>query len=623
MKIGIIEHEKHTVKTLEDVFRQSGTEIHLTVYASCQEAQEEVNKGFDLLIISNEMPDGSGIKLNDQVKSKSLAQTTPTIILSATLENSDFVKHQRTKTGANAYVRKPFDKEHFKYVFSAVTGLQLDSPGPGSDEDEDDRGRTLVFDVRELEAMDETEERTEQVGTAVIESAQALDDLELAEEESELEESDLEEVGTQVPPVEASPSSEAHTVDDQTDELELPNIDKLEPEESHESHKGSESSTVVESVSDDIFQEDLSSSDEDTDHLNLTELQTEAPSEDKEIEEKENEDKVEHTEKDSSESLEEAAKALADTDPSSGDTQDLPVNNAGFQFLSENEAEQSDEQGNDSSPAIELPDTNVLSEARDNLEKEPFIGESRPLQNQSHEDNIESSEEKRTLREYLRIKEKEVAKLSHENRLLHDELRKKDQELKTLNEERDDHVQKVSSLETENESLRKELKAVQSHDSSNIENLRFELSVKEGSIKALQEKVKTYERKYEEVRKRVKVDLNHIRAREQELENQLDLQQKDAESRVEVRDKQILELKRKIDSLQFELESVQEENQKIEKDREQFQEKMKRVERTVRMALKVLDTDLAPVAELLDEINHQPQLDKDEDLNNKGEAKGA
>ncbi len=97
--------------------------------------------------------------------------------------------------------------------------------------------------------------------------------------------------------------------------------------------------------------------------------------------------------------------------------------------------------------------------------------------------------------------------------------------------------------------------------------------------------------KVEELEGRISADLRKIRVRERELENRLELLKAEKTALVRSKDETILDLKRKIDSVQVEIENykskVIELNQKIESNQEQFN----RTIRTLRLALTNLEVN--------------------------------
>jgi len=87
------------------------------------------------------------------------------------------------------------------------------------------------------------------------------------------------------------------------------------------------------------------------------------------------------------------------------------------------------------------------------------------------------------------------------------------------------------------------------------------------------------------------VDFNHIKQREKELESQLELAKMDSESQVKSRDKKILELKRKIDQLEFNMENIVIREQKSRDDKMKLEDRLDRIMKTLRGSIEVIEED--------------------------------
>ena len=65
-----------------------------------------------------------------------------------------------------------------------------------------------------------------------------------------------------------------------------------------------------------------------------------------------------------------------------------------------------------------------------------------------------------------------------------------------------------------------------------------------------------FENEYENLNRKVRVDITKVKSRENELEGKLEMLRSDADIQIRNRDQKILELKRKIDTLEFDNESI-------------------------------------------------------------------
>ena len=88
------------------------------------------------------------------------------------------------------------------------------------------------------------------------------------------------------------------------------------------------------------------------------------------------------------------------------------------------------------------------------------------------------------------------------------------------------------------------------------------------------------------------MDFNQIKAREKELEGQLELAKMDSESQVSTRDKKILDLKRKIDQLEFNMENAVIKEEKSREDKQKLEDRLERIMKTLRGSIEVLEDDM-------------------------------
>ncbi len=167
-----------------------------------------------------------------------------------------------------------------------------------------------------------------------------------------------------------------------------------------------------------------------------------------------------------------------------------------------------------------------------------------------------------TLKNYLALREQDVAVLSGQFRSSQERVKQLEGQVK---------MERARSAELQQLLMKSEQK-IKGYDQE--KQIEFEVMEKQledlsTQLKERTEKVRTFEAKlkltHEEisrVKERVKVDIRKIRVREKELESQLEILKKDSSALIQARDEKILELKRKVDLLEFNMELVQEQFQK-------------------------------------------------------------
>ena len=186
-----------------------------------------------------------------------------------------------------------------------------------------------------------------------------------------------------------------------------------------------------------------------------------------------------------------------------------------------------------------------------------------------------------------------------------EELTRYGETIKNLREEREELLAQIQSLTEKNETLKRdqlamkaeldekkiELTIVKKRHEKQVDELKYHLDISNDKKDMLEEKNKQFEREYENLNRKIKVDLNKVRSRERDLENKLEMLRSDAEMQIKNRDQKILELKRKIDTLQFDVESMQVQERKVSSSNHQLEDKMEKVMRTLRRAIGELEED--------------------------------
>ena len=196
-----------------------------------------------------------------------------------------------------------------------------------------------------------------------------------------------------------------------------------------------------------------------------------------------------------------------------------------------------------------------------------------------------------TLKKYLLLREQDVSALSAQLKSAlaevatkEDEFRKIRGESSTLNHLADEQAKRIVAFETEKN------QAIEALARENSE-LQFQIKARVDKVRMMERKVQEASDEIDRIRERVRVDIRKIRAREKELENRLEIARGDSEAMASSRESKIIELKRKIDVLEFNLDLVQDQLAQ-EKDRAaQLREKLVRASQAMRVAGGVLQED--------------------------------
>lgn len=178
--------------------------------------------------------------------------------------------------------------------------------------------------------------------------------------------------------------------------------------------------------------------------------------------------------------------------------------------------------------------------------------------------------------------------------------------IRQLREEREELMGQMNQLKSEkqlleqdNLGLKAELDEVKielgiikkrSHDDST--ELKYQLNLSEDKRDVYETKVKTMQKEFDRLNQKVRIDFNQVKQKEKELESKLELAVMDSESQVQTREMKILELKRKIDSLEFNMENSSIREQKHREDKFKLEERLNKIMKTLRGSIQLIEDDL-------------------------------
>ncbi len=167
--------------------------------------------------------------------------------------------------------------------------------------------------------------------------------------------------------------------------------------------------------------------------------------------------------------------------------------------------------------------------------------------------------------------------------------------LKELNDLRRDceiYKQENLNLKSENDELKIEIQILKKRTFKDIEEYKYQYHMAKEKKDILEDKIRNYKLEFSKLNQKVRIDLNQIKQREIELENQLEMVKKDAENQVKNRDLKILELKRNIDALEFNMENVSIKEQKAKIDKVKLEDRLGNVMKTLRSSIQMLEEDV-------------------------------
>jgi CheY-like chemotaxis protein len=195
-----------------------------------------------------------------------------------------------------------------------------------------------------------------------------------------------------------------------------------------------------------------------------------------------------------------------------------------------------------------------------------------------------------TIKRYLFLREQDVAVLSNQLKAAQDQIALLEQQIRnekaahvelghTVNEQR----QKINSFEAEKNNLADSLQ-------SEIAELRFQVKAKSDKVRVFEGQVREVSEEMSHLKDRVRADIRKIRVREKELENRIEIMKKDSEALISARENKIIELKRKLDLLEFNMDLLQDQYTREKEHSFNLRERLARVAQAVRVAGGLLDT---------------------------------
>jgi chromosome segregation ATPase len=194
-----------------------------------------------------------------------------------------------------------------------------------------------------------------------------------------------------------------------------------------------------------------------------------------------------------------------------------------------------------------------------------------------------------TLKKYLLLREQDVAALSAQLRSARERVSSVEDVLRLergrgveLTHVVEEQKKRIDDFEREKAIA---LEAVQGE----LAELKFEVKAKTDKTRVLELQVREATEEMERLRERVRLDIRKIRVREKELENRLEIMKKDSEALIGARENKIIELKRKLDLLEFNMDLLQDQYTREKENAARLRERLAKAAQVVRVAEGLLD----------------------------------
>lgn len=200
------------------------------------------------------------------------------------------------------------------------------------------------------------------------------------------------------------------------------------------------------------------------------------------------------------------------------------------------------------------------------------------------------SPDSETLKKYLLLREQDVAVLSSQLKAAKEQIKSLED---SLREERG-RGSELAHVAAERERKLSEFDKERQHAvdalQGEINELRFQLKARVDKARILEGQVREAADEMERLKDRVRIDIRKIRVREKELENRLEIMKKDSEALISARENKIIELKRKLDLLEFNMDLLQDQHAREKESAGKLRERLAKAAQVVRVAGGLLDS---------------------------------
>lgn len=194
-----------------------------------------------------------------------------------------------------------------------------------------------------------------------------------------------------------------------------------------------------------------------------------------------------------------------------------------------------------------------------------------------------------TLKQYLLLREQDVAVLSGQLKAAQEQVASLESQLRIERASSGEKSLKIEEQEKRIGEFEQEKKIALDGLQGELSELKFQMKTKMEKARLLEAEAKDAKDQIERLKERVRLDIRKIRLREKELENRLEIVRKDSEALIGSREGRIIELKRKIDLLEFNMDLLQDKYSREKDKSAKLRERLEKLGQVVRVAGGLLD----------------------------------
>lgn len=189
-----------------------------------------------------------------------------------------------------------------------------------------------------------------------------------------------------------------------------------------------------------------------------------------------------------------------------------------------------------------------------------------------------------TLKRFLMLREQDVSVLSNQLKVTRERVQELEKDLSQQKSISSELSHEKETLEKKIEQMGKERESSEARLKAEIESIQFELKAKRDKGRVMEQKVRDAYDEIESIKDRVRADIRKIRIREKELENRLEILKKDSEALLTSRENKIVELKRKLDLVEFNMDLLQEKHGKEQGKNKKLKDRLLKAAQAMKVA---------------------------------------
>ena len=165
-------------------------------------------------------------------------------------------------------------------------------------------------------------------------------------------------------------------------------------------------------------------------------------------------------------------------------------------------------------------------------------------------------------------------------------------------EEKIHHQRLVLGMRAELDEKKIETQLMKKRMGEETQDLKYALQLEQERRQIAEEKVKAVQAEMATVQQKIRMEVRKVSAHERDLQQQLELLRSDAETQIRNRDLKILELKRRLDAMEFDVENMSALEKKTQENKQELEVKLDKAIRTLRAAIGILEVDDPKVTSL-------------------------